>query len=36
MDSETRRSQSEIARYLKQIAEQLERQNQLLEQLVRK
>ena len=36
MDSEARRSQNEIARYLKQIAEQLEKQNQLLEQLIKK
>lgn len=35
MDSETRRSQNEITRHLQKIAEQLERQNALLEQVVK-
>jgi hypothetical protein len=35
MDSETRRSQNEIARHLQKIAEQLEKQNNLLEQVVK-
>lgn len=35
MDSETRRSQNEIARHLQKIAEQLEKQNNLLEEVVK-
>jgi|AntAceMinimDraft_6_1070360.scaffolds.fasta_scaffold242835_1 hypothetical protein len=34
MDSEARRTQSDIARYLQKIAENIEKQNLLLEKVV--
>lgn len=35
MDSEARRTQNEIARYLQRIAEQLDKQNLILEELLK-